>query len=197
MIGINFLPYRAHGQVRLEQRFYLLLAATSTASLALLLALGATLNEQTMLQRQLTQVLQTEHARLDQHIRQGKELREKIAALREQNRRLQALQQQRNDAVRLLAELARQMPRHVYLGAMTQEGKQLTLNGHAPSHRHIMQLLDTLRDPAGPFRHAELREARAAAPVNPIPAKQRHDFVITASHFPATHDAANMDQARQ
>jgi len=183
MSGINFLAQRnlAAGA---QRRFYLSLAATAAAGLAVVLALSWHIAEQAARQRQLLDLLRTEHGRLDNAINAGKVQDEKIAALENRRRHLEALQQQRNDAPQLLEELARRTPPQVFLTTLVQQGGKVTLSGSAPSHRHVMQLLDALREADGGFTQIELQEARSAANANPAPSDpgRLHDFVITAGH---------------
>jgi type IV pilus assembly protein PilN len=176
MNGINFLAQRnlAAGAHR---RFYLLLLATVAAGLAIVLALSWLIGEQAARQRQLLDLLRIEHGRLDNAINAGKAQDEKIAALENKRRHLEALQQQRNDAPQLLGELARRMPPQVFLTTLVQQGSNVTLSGSAPSHRHVMQLLEALRDADGAFTKIELQEARSATDAGRL-----HDFVITAGH---------------
>ncbi|MFJ9532259.1 PilN domain-containing protein [Herbaspirillum sp. NPDC101396] len=183
MSGINFLAQR-NPAAGAHRRFYLLLAATVAAGLAVVLFLSWHIAGQATRQQQLLDLLRAEHGRLDTAIEAGKSQDEKSAALENQRRHLEALQQQRNEATRLLAELARRMPPQVFLTTLVQQGRSFTLNGSAPSHRHVMQLLEALRDADGAFTHIELQEARSA--VNTKPAStdpgRLHDFVITAGH---------------
>lgn len=190
MSGLNLLAQRSHA-TGLHQRFYLLLAATVTGGLAVVLAFSWHLAGQTALQQQLVGLLRTEHVRLEAAIGIGKDQGQKIAALESKRRHLEALQQQRNDAPRLLGELARRMPPRVFLTTLIQQGRSFTLSGYAPSHRHVMQLLEALRDPDGAFTQVELQEARSAANTTPAAADpgRLYDFVITASHrAPAAGD---------
>lgn len=190
MSGLNFLAQRNQA-LGAHRRFYLLLAATATAGLAVVLALAWHIAGQAAQQQQLLNLLRTEHTRLDATINLGKLRDEKIAELERKRRHLETLQQQRNDAPQLLGELAQRMPPQVFLTTLVQQGRNFTLSGSAPSHRHVMQLLEALRDAEGAqcsqcFQQIELQEARSATSAIPanaapsaIPSGQLHDFVIT------------------
>jgi len=186
MSGLNFLAQRRQA-AGAHRRFHLLLAATATGGLAVVLALAWHIAGQAAQQQQLLNLLRTEHARLDAAISLGRQQDEKIDELERKRRHLETLQQQRNDAPQLLGELAQRMPPQVFLTTLVQQGRNFTLNGSAPSHRHVMQLLDALRDAEGAqfFQQIELQEARSAAsavPTNAAPSAiapgRLHDFVI-------------------
>lgn len=185
MNGVNFLAQRnlAAGAHR---RFYLRLAATVAAGFAVILAFSWHIADQAAQQQQLLNLLRTEHAQLDAAISIGRQQDEQIAELGRKQRHLEALQQQRNDAPQLLGELARRMPPQVFLTTLVQQGRRFTLSGSAPSHRHVMQLLEALRDAEGVFTQIELQEARSATNVGPAIAATApgsvHDFVITGGH---------------
>jgi len=183
MTGINFLAQR-NLAASAQRGFYLLLGTTVAAGLAVTLALSWHIDEQAARQQQLLDLLRTEHVRLDTAINAGKAQDEKIAALENRRGHLEALQQQRNEATQLLGELARRMPPHVFLTTLAQQGRNVTLSGSVPSHRHVMQLLEALRDADGAFAQIELQEARSAPNANPTPTDpgRLHDFVITAGH---------------
>ena len=187
MSGINFLAQRNQASGA-RRRFYLLLAATTAGASAVVLAWSTHIAAQAAQQQQLLNLLRAEHARMDAAINVGKQQEARIAELERKRRYLEALQQQRNDAPRLLDELARRMPPQVFLTALVQQGRNLTLSGSAPSHRHVMQLLEALRDAGGTFTQVQLQEARSASEVGPAATAaasapgRRHDFVITARH---------------
>jgi len=183
MNGLNFLAQRNQASDA-HRGFYLWLAATATGGLAVVLFLSWHIAGQAAQQQQLLKLLRAEHAQLDAAIDLGKQQDERIAELERKRRHLEALQQQRNDAPRLLGELALRMPAQVFLNTLVQQGRNFTLSGSAPSHRHVMQLLEALRDADGAFMQIELQETRSVTRANPAPTApgRLHDFVITASH---------------
>jgi type IV pilus assembly protein PilN len=189
MNGINFLAQRNQASGA-HRRFYLVLAATAAGAFAVILAWASHITDQAAQQQQLLNLLRTEHARLDAAINVGKQQEAQIAELERKRRHLEALQQQRNDAPRLLDELSRRTPPEVFLTALVQQGRNFTLSGSAPSHRHVMQLLEALRNAGGAFTQIELQEARSATSVSPAATTTRtatapgprQDFTITARH---------------
>jgi hypothetical protein len=77
--------------------------------------------------------LKKEIAVLDKEIDQIKRLKEQSDALTERKRIIESLQRDRAEAVRLLSELAKQMPEGVYLRSLKQEGQRISLAGYAQS----------------------------------------------------------------
>jgi type IV pilus assembly protein PilN len=69
--------------------------------------------------------LKKEIAVLDKEIDQIKRLKEQSDALMERKRIIESLQRDRAEAVRLLSELAKQMPEGVYLRSLKQEGQKI------------------------------------------------------------------------
>jgi len=190
MSGLNFLAQR-NRTAGADRRLYVLLAITASAGFAVVLALSWHIAGRVAQQQQLLNLLRTEHAQLDAAISLGRQQDEKIAGLERKRRHLETLQQQRNDAPQLLGELAPRMPPQVFLTTLVQQGRNFTLSGSAPSHRHVMQLLEALRDADGAqrFRQIELQETRSAMSANRISAESPaitpallHDFVITGRH---------------
>jgi type IV pilus assembly protein PilN len=79
--------------------------------------------------------LKKEIAVLDKQIDQIKRLKEQSDALMERKRIIESLQRDRAEAVRLLSELAKQMPEGVYLRSLKQEGQRISLGRLCPVQR--------------------------------------------------------------
>ena len=68
-------------------------------------------------------------------------MREKTQALLARKQVIESLQRDRAEAVRLLSELAIQVPEGVYLKSIKQEGGQVTLTGLAQSNARVSTLM--------------------------------------------------------
>lgn len=172
MININLLPHREHRQQQRQQRFQLALALVFVAGVAVFLCSLIAIHIQRAYQRQRTQILQLEHDKLDRQLIQKTSVQKQIDYLAAQLKGLCQLQQQRNDAVKLLAQLAQDVPSGVYLRAVKQETGHLSLHGYAAAHQDIVRMLDKLSD-ADTLQQVQLRHITQVS--------TRHEFIITAT----------------
>lgn len=172
MLKLNFLPHRRRLQTKRQQRLYCLLVAALGAGAAVSGAGHMVLAQQLAQQGVLLQILQTEHGRLDAQLREAALLQETIAALEQQQQRIDAVRQQQNQATRLLQGIALQTPPGVLLRSLKQQAAQISLVGSAAAPQDVMLLLANLRSEDSPLRHAELQGTHLTA--------ARYDFSITA-----------------
>jgi len=152
MNRLNFLPHRKRRQQQQKQRYQLLLASIFATGIALVLVMLLFMDTRQTQQRKRTQILQLAHVRLEE---------------------LELLQQQRNDTVTLLEELARHTPDGITLDSLRQDATHLSLHGHARAHQDIIHLLAKLNE-AGSFGLMKIRHIAQTS--------HGHDFIMTSSH---------------
>ena len=81
--------------------------------------------------------LQGEIAKLDQKIKEIKELEKTKASLIARMEVIQRLQESRPEIVRLFDELVNTLPEGIYLTKVAQQGRGLQLQGHAQSNARV------------------------------------------------------------
>ena len=141
MIRINLLPHREEKRKARRQQFYGLLGMVSILA-GLIVFLGySVISNYISEQEAKNQFLKKEIAVLDKQIDQIKRLREQTQALLARKQVIESLQRDRAEAVRLLSELAKQMPEGVYIRTMKQDGIRVSLSGYAQSSARVSTLM--------------------------------------------------------
>lgn len=141
MIRINLLPHRAEKRRARRQQFYVLLGMVSVLA-GLIVFLGYTvISGYIAAQEARNDFLKKEIVVLDKQIDQIKRLKEQTQALLARKQIIESLQRDRAEAVRLLSELAKQMPEGVYLRSLKQDGVNISLSGYAQSSARVSTLM--------------------------------------------------------
>jgi type IV pilus assembly protein PilN len=137
MARINLLPWRAERQKERKKQFFLMLALSAFAGLAVWFLINFYYNAQISGQ-------QTRNAFLDQEIVTVQSKITEIQALEEKknkllNRKLviEELQANRSQMVHLFDSLVRTIPDGVILTSIKQEGDKLTLEGRSQSNARV------------------------------------------------------------
>ena len=113
MIRINLLPHREEKRKARRQQFYGLFGLISILA-ALIVFLGySIISGYISAQEAKNEFIKKEIAVLDKQIDQIKRLQEQTQALLARKQIIESLQRDRAEAVRLLSELAKQMPEGV------------------------------------------------------------------------------------
>jgi type IV pilus assembly protein PilN len=141
MIHINLLPYREERRKAKRQRFYGMLGLVAILACLIVFAGWAFIEDRISAQQARNDFLKKENAALDKEIDEIKRLKDEAAALLSRKQIIEALQQDRAEAVRLLSELARQMPEGVYVRSMKQSGQKINLIGYAQSNARVSTLM--------------------------------------------------------
>jgi type IV pilus assembly protein PilN len=106
--------------------------------------------------------LQGEISKLDKEIEEIKKLREMTDALLARKSVVETLQSNRSEVVQLLDELPRRMPDGIYLKALKQQGRKVTIEGYTQSQARVSTLMRNLV--ASPYlEDANLIEIKAVA----------------------------------
>ena len=141
MILINLLPHRQEKRRRRKIAFF---AGIGASAFAGLLAVGLwylVLQQMISGQQERNQFLQTEIAKLETQIKDIANIKAEIEALKARQKAVEDLQTDRNVPVHLLNELVKQTPEGVYLTAIRQTDKVVSVNGVAQTNERVSELL--------------------------------------------------------
>lgn len=141
MIRINLLPHREEQRKARRQQFFGLLGLVAVLAGMIVFLVYSIIGGYISAQESKNDFLKKEIAVLDKQIEQIKRLKEQTQVLLARKQVIESLQRDRAEAVRLLSELARQMPEGVYLKSMKQEGQRVSLNGYAQSNARVSALM--------------------------------------------------------
>ena len=176
MIRLNLMPHREQQRRQKKQSYQWLLMTLLALSAALTGCAFLLVQAQQDQQAKRNALLQRAHRRLDQNIERAQQLQQTITHLHSRLAQLEHLQQGRNDAVRLLTQLAHDTPPGVVLRQLMQDREQLSLHGYAERHEDIVRMLGALNQNST-LGVAQLRHTTQNGP--------GQAFIITMS---AAHD---------
>jgi len=144
MTRLNLLPWR--DQRRKEQDRQLLSIAVGAWILMGLVIFYAHLHVSGLIdnQQKRNDFIVAETKKLDEEIKEIKELQAARAALLARMRVIQQLQMDRTQIVHLFDDLVRKMPEGVYLTSLKQAGVSITLTGNAQSNARVSALMRNL-----------------------------------------------------
>jgi type IV pilus assembly protein PilN len=176
MIRINLLPHREEKRRARRQQFFALLGLVTLLSGLLVVLVYSVIAGYISAQEERNDFLKKEIAVLDKEIDQIKRLKEQSDALMERKRIIESLQRDRAEAVRLLSELAKQMPEGVYLRSLKQEGQRISLAGFAQSSARVSTLMRNIE--ASPWlEKPQLLEIKAVM----LDKRRLNEFSMNAS----------------
>ena len=141
MIRINLLPHREEKRKARRQQFYSLLGMVSVLGVLIVFLVYTIISASVAKQDGKNDFLKKEIAVLDKEIEQIKRLKEQTQALLARKQVIESLERDRAEAVRLLTELAKQMPEGVYLKSLKQDGVKVSLTGYAQSNARVSTLM--------------------------------------------------------
>lgn len=185
MIRINLLPHREEKRKARRQQFFVLMGLVAILA-GLIAFLGySIISGYITTQEERNAFLKTEIAVLDKQLEEIKRLKEQTASLLSRKQIIESLQSDRAEAVFLLNEMVKQMPEGVYLKALKQDGRRVSLNGYTQSNARISTLMRNLEaSPA--LEKPELIEIKAVA----LDKKRVSEFsmTVTLSRTPVSTD---------
>ena len=120
MILVNLLPHREEARKRRKQTFNAMLGLAAVAGLVMGGLVWKYYDYQINTQEDVNQFIKAENAKLDEKIKEVKDVEAEIAALRERQQAVESLQQERNDPVLLFNELTSKMPDGMYFTSLKQ-----------------------------------------------------------------------------
>jgi len=153
LTSINLLPWRE--ELRQEQKKQFLTMAVMTAILALAIWGLIHFQMQRNIDYQLSRntFMTNEIKKLDEEIKEIRELKKVRRSLIERMEVIQDLQASRPSIVHLFTEIVSSVPNGVYLESLTQSGNNLLINGEAESNARVSTYMrnlsasDWLKDP--------------------------------------------------
>ena len=163
MILINLLPHREEKRRQRKRSFFLSLAASALAGVAIVGIWYFFLLQMTSAQDSRNAFLKTEIARLDTQIKDIATLRGEIEALKARQNAVENLQTDRNVPVHLLNELVKQTPEGVFLTGIKQNGQEVALNGVAQTNERVSEFLRNTLYNSTWLEKPELIEIKAGA----------------------------------
>lgn len=144
MIKVNLLPHRQIKRAERQREFSLMATLVAIASAAILFVSWSYIHNKIQAQQTRNQRLQDEMVRLDKEIVIIGSLKEQIQHVLERKQIVEGLQSDRNQAVQILDELARQLPEGVFLKSIKQLADEIELKGVADTNARIATLVHNL-----------------------------------------------------
>lgn len=194
-IRVNLLPHRAERRERQKKAFFFVTALSLMAGAALVFVVWSVLQGQIASQRERNDFITAENRKLDLQIREIATLRQEIEALRSRQRAVEDLQADRNQPVYLLDELTRQVPEGIYLKAVKQEDKKVSVSGWAASNERVSEFLRNLQSNSKFLERPELVEIRISGQQPPGVQRRLFDFALNFTLKP-TPERAQMQQTQ-
>lgn len=137
MARINLLPWRAERQKERKKQFFLMLAMSAFAGLAVWFLINAYYNSQISGQQARNAFLDQEIVVVQAKITEIQALEEKKNKLLNRKMVIEELQANRSQMVHLFDSLVRTIPDGVVLTSIKQEGDKLTLEGRSQSNARV------------------------------------------------------------
>lgn len=163
MILINLLPYREERRKRRKAAFFAGLGFAGLVGAGLVVAAYLLLQFLTSEQQSHNQYIQSEISRLEAQIKDIANLKAEIEALKSRQRAVEDLQTDRNTPVQLLNDLARLAPEGIYLTAIRQADKVVTISGIAQTNERVSEFLRNVSRNSEWLEKPDLIEVKLAA----------------------------------
>ena len=187
MAKINLLPWREERREERKKQFISLCIATALLAVLAVFAVWFILNQKLTDHEQANQLVTSTNQSLDAQLKTLDGLEERRRAVIERMKLIQGLEGQRPVTVRIVDELARVLPRTVYLTKFTRAGEKFTIEGKADNPNSVAELLRNL-EASEWFRNVfmssfvvgEEKNQNRSSSVVPRPEASYGSFVITA-----------------
>ena len=137
MARINLLPWRAERQKERKKQFFMMLALSAFAGLAVWFLINTYYNAQISGQQERNAFLDQEVVAVQAKITEIQALEEKKNKLLNRKMVIEELQANRSQMVHLFDSLVRTIPDGVILTSIKQEGDKLTLEGRSQSNARV------------------------------------------------------------
>mgnify|MGYP000111278096 CR=1 FL=1 len=137
MARINLLPWRAERQKERKKQFFMMLALSAFAGLAVWFLINTYYNAQISGQQERNAFLDQEIVAVQAKITEIQALEEKKNKLLNRKIVIEELQANRSQMVHLFDSLVRTIPDGVILTSIKQEGDKLTLEGRSQSNARV------------------------------------------------------------
>jgi len=199
VILINLLPYREERRKRRKAAFFAGLGLAGLVGAGIVVAIYLLLQFLTAEQQSRNQYIQNEISRLEAQISDIANLKSEIEALKSRQRAVEDLQTDRNTPVHLLNDLARLAPEGVYLMAIRQDNKTVTVSGIAQTNERVSEFLRNLSRSSEWLEKPDLIEVKLAN-VSTSSREQRRLLDFSVKVFikaPAVEPAAGASAPRK
>lgn len=190
MIKVNLLPHRQIRRAERQREFGLMASLVAIAVAAILFVSWSYFHSKIDDQQARNQRLQDEIARLDKEIVIIGRLKEQIQHVLGRKQIVEGLQSDRNQAVLILDELARQLPEGVFLKSVKQLGDEIELKGIADTNARVATLVHNLSG-SSLMQSPNLVEIKANTNTQAI---KEYEFVLKVS---LKREAAPDDLSKQ
>jgi type IV pilus assembly protein PilN len=145
---INLLPWREEQRQELKKQFVLTAVMTCVLAAAIVGLIHFQMQAKIDYQLSRNNFMTNEIAKVDEEIKEIKELQKVRRSLIERMEVIQDLQGSRPSIVHLFTEIVSSVPNGVYLQSLTQKGSNLNINGEAESNARVSTYMRNLQSSA-------------------------------------------------
>jgi type IV pilus assembly protein PilN len=196
VILINLLPYREERRKRRKTAFFAGLGLAAVIGGGIVVAGYLLLQLLTQEQQSHNQYIQSEISRLEAQIKDIANLKAEIESLKSRQRAVEDLQTDRNTPVQLLNDIARLAPEGVYLTAIRQADKVVTVSGIAQTNERVSEFLRNVSRGSEWLEKPDLIEVKlATVTTNTRDARRLLDFSMKVSIKAPPRDPASAASA--
>jgi len=141
MAKINLLPWREELRNQRNQEFGVLAGISAGVAVVIIVGISAFYGQLIDNQESRNKFMQSEIAKLDNKIKEIKDLKAKKERLLQRITTIQQLQTNRTEIVHLFDEAVKTVPDGVYLRSFKQSGANLTITGVAESNTRVSEFV--------------------------------------------------------
>jgi type IV pilus assembly protein PilN len=145
---INLLPWREEQRQELKKQFVLMAVMTCVLAAAIVGLIHFQMQSKIGYQLSRNKFMSDEIAKVDEQIKEIKELQKVRRSLIERMEVIQDLQGSRPSIVHLFTEIVSSVPNGVYLQSLEQKGSNLKINGEAESNARVSTYMRNLQSSA-------------------------------------------------
>ena len=145
---INLLPWREEQRQELKKQFVVTAVMTCVFAAAIVGLIHFQMQAKIDYQLSRNTFMTNEIAKVDEEIKEIKELQKVRRSLIERMEVIQDLQGSRPSIVHLFTEIVSSVPNGVYLQSLTQKGSNLNINGEAESNARVSTYMRNLQSSA-------------------------------------------------
>ena len=142
---INLLPWREERRQELKKQFVVTAVMTCVFAAAIVGLIHFQMQAKIDYQLSRNKFMSDEIAKVDEEIKEIKELQKVRRSLIERMEVIQDLQGSRPSIVHLFTEIVSSVPNGVYLQSLTQKGSNLNINGEAESNARVSTYMRNLQ----------------------------------------------------
>ena len=148
MTQINLLPWREEQRQEQKKQFVLMAVMTCVLAAAIVGLIHVQMQSKIDYQLSRNNFLTAEIAKVDEEIKEIKELQKVRRSLIERMEVIQDLQGSRPSIVHLFTEIVSSVPNGVYLQSLVQQGSNLRIIGEAESNARVSTYMRNLQSSA-------------------------------------------------